>query len=427
MRRLAKQSRKDTVLSKRDYQTITEVNTAEVLFKKAGQLSFSYRLSKVESEFGLVGIGAFLSADHDINLGISVTQDGNSKSETGINIGKEWTRFGKYLSVGQDASEVRVTMSVDKACSLFIWGLNISILALPEKIKKSNPTEEILSQIHLMPETLYLSHASAIDENLTISDLKSCVLNAASKRIIHLKKCAYCQRKLPLDPKKPGVLSFHKHNAKISGHQNECRACKKWRINDSFNPLRTVDQLHESSVITRERSLFLREPEILQKIKDRQGAGLKGIIWERFGRKCFRCKKPLQLKEVHLDHTRPMAYLYPIDEHATCLCAVCNNYKTDRFPVDAYTSMQLKELSKVTGLSLEQLTKKDVNEVELQRMINDIEVYARSWDPKAFAATARKIKEYRPKVDLFALLEAKDKKAYKQLMRALSERPDPVK
>jgi hypothetical protein len=100
------------VLSKRDYQTITEVNTAEVLFKKAGQLSFSYRLSKVESEFGLVGIGAFLSADHDINLGISVTQDGNSKSETGINIGKEWTRFGKYLSVGQDASEVRVTMSV---------------------------------------------------------------------------------------------------------------------------------------------------------------------------------------------------------------------------------------------------------------------------------------------------------------------------
>src|SRR5207244_3589985 len=137
---------------------------------------------------------------------------------------------------------------------------------------------------------------------------------------------------------------------KLSKHQNECRACKKWRINDDFNPKRTTDQLHESSVITRERRLFLRDPERLQAIKERSGAGLKSQVWERFGRRCFYCNRSLDLDEVHLDHTRPLAYLWPIDEHATCLCGEHNNQKQDKFPVDFYTDAQLHELADICGL-----------------------------------------------------------------------------
>lgn len=40
---------------------------------------------------------------------------------------------------------------------------------------------------------------------------------------------------MPVDPNRLGALSFHKHNDKATSHQNECRACKKWRINDSFS------------------------------------------------------------------------------------------------------------------------------------------------------------------------------------------------
>ncbi len=223
-----------------------------------------------------------------------------------------------------------------------------------------------------------------------------------------------------------GSLSFHKHNAKKTHHQNECRSCKKWKINDSFNPLRTTDQLHESSVITRERKLFLREPQILQAIKDRTGAGLKSQIWEKFGRKCFYCKKSLKLDEVQLDHTRPLAYLWPIDEHATCLCAEHNNLKKEKFPVDFYSRIQLEELSQICGLPVKDLSRKALNQIELKRILQDIATYAMEWEPRTFAATARKIKELQPAVDLFAILKERNPQVYEDIVKQLADRPDPV-
>jgi hypothetical protein len=243
---------------------------------------------------------------------------------------------------------------------------------------------------------------------------------------IHLKKCSYCDRLLPVDPARLGALAFHKHNAKLTKHQNECRACKKWRINDQFNPIRTKDQLHESSVITRERKLFLREPEVLQRIKDRTGAGLKSKVWERFGRKCFRCDRPVALEDYQLDHTRPLAYLWPIDEHATCLCARCNNEKKEKFPVEFYTLQQLTRLAKITGLALTELQKKQLNEEELARILGDLSAFARDWEPRTFLATARKIKELRPDIDLMQRLGEVDQIEFERLDQELRERPPPV-
>lgn len=231
---------------------------------------------------------------------------------------------------------------------------------------------------------------------------------------------------LPVDMNRLGTLAFHKHNAKRTFHQNECRACKKWRINDSFNPLRTVDQLHESSVITRERKLFLREPQRLQEYKRRTGAGLKSQVWERFGRRCFYCDKSLKLSDVQLDHTRPLAYLWPIDEFATCLCAAHNNQKTDKFPVDFYNRTQLRELSRITGLPYRELVAKAVNQYELDRIWDDIATFALEWEPRTFAATARKVTEMLPEVDLFGRLYDVDPELHDELMASLADRPPGV-
>jgi hypothetical protein len=241
---------------------------------------------------------------------------------------------------------------------------------------------------------------------------------------IEVKKCSYCGRLLPTGPGQQGKLSFHKHNVKRSGHQNECRACKKWRINDSFNPLRTVDQLNESSIITRERRLLLKEPEILQRIKEREGRGLKSIVWERFNKRCFYCEKKLALKEVELDHTRPLAYLWPIDEYATCLCSEHNNHKKDKFPVDFYSTEQLEKLAAITGLPLEALRTRSVCQPQLDIIRRDVIDFARQCDPRAFNAIARKVVEIQPDVDLWAELKKADVKVYEQVKAAADQRPD---
>ena len=184
--------------------------------------------------------------------------------------------------------------------------------------------------------------------------------------------------------------------------------------------------MHESSVITRERKLFLRDPEILERIKDRNGAGLKSIVWEKFHRECFRCLRKLALDEVQLDHTRPLAYLYPIDEHATCLCADCNNFKRERFPVDVYTEPELRRLSEITGLPYTELVRKEVNQPELDRILENIVEFAQAWDSRMFNATARKVKELLPDVDLFQALRAADEAVFNEVVANLAERPEAV-
>ncbi len=129
---------------------------------------------------------------------------------------------------------------------------------------------------------------------------------------------------------------------------------------------------------------------------------------------------------MHLDHTRPLAYLWPIDEHATCLCPEHNNQKQDKFPVDFYTEAQLQELADISGLSYEELSAKEINDEELQRILDDVVSFAEQWEPRTFAATARKIAEILPDVDLFAVLDESDPEVHSELMQQLAERPPAV-
>ena len=73
-----------------------------------------------------------------------------------------------------------------------------------------------------------------------------------------------------------------------------------------------------------------------------------------------------------LDHTMPLAYLYRLDETATCLCGSHNSQKSDHFPVDYYTEDELIELSKITGLSLNQLHSRSVNQEVLDLLVKNV-------------------------------------------------------
>jgi hypothetical protein len=405
MRRLASQERDDTYGSRRDYQEITNRISARLV---QGIHKFEYDVPSIDGESNLFAVGGFLSGSSEFTVTVILSaEELVVREEVAVNSG--WTRFG-FIIEDEHCEKFEFQLLCPDGEYIDCWGLvadRPSSTALPSSIISE------LDKTHLIPETLYLSHDDAED----VSEIPGV--------IIRVKKCSYCQRYLPVH-RNLVSSSFHNHASKISGFQNECRSCKKWRINDTFNPLRTPDQLHESSVITREKSLLLREPEILQRVKERTGAGLRSQVWERFERMCFKCKIPVLLKEFHLDHTRPLSYLWPIDEFATCLCGPCNNAKHDQFPVQFYTVNELQELSGITGLDLDLLVVEDVNEEELNRILENLLDFTRSWDSRTFLSIHRRVQEYRPEIDMFELLEELDVEVFQDLIEKLSERANPV-
>lgn len=422
MRRLAKHSRDDQYATRRDYQEITDHDALSVDLSEANaRIVLQAALSGTETPF--YGFGGYIKPSVSSALSVTLLADEQPVAEKTFALSPNWNRIGLAAEY-KGATDIRVIMQLrGNVRKLGLWGIDCGFVSLPGRLAHVALTVQDLTPAHLCPETLYLPHAQALNLRIDEETSSSLVLHPAGSRI-SLKKCAYCGRKLPVDRKRPGAIAFHRHGDKVTGHQNECRSCKKWRINKELNSRRTTDQLHESSVLTRERKLLLHEPEILQRIKNRHsGKGLKSIVWQNFGKSCFRCGKPLKLKEVQLDHTRPLAYLYPIDEHATCLCDLCNNFKKDRFPVDVYNDEQLRELSRITKLPYAKLKRKDINEPVLREILADITRFADTWTPRMFNSTARRVKEMRPEIDLFEVLRRQSPAAYDRVIEGLKKRP----
>ena len=155
------------------------------------------------------------------------------------------------------------------------------------------------------------------------------------------KYCILCNTLKPLE-------FFDNHTSRNSGHQGECRLCKKV-YNDIKNGTRLTDQHREA---TQKRRLLL---DIAGNPK------INSIeIERRYNNKCFFCGKDLSgiydKREKPLDHTLPVYYLWPLStENATLLCHECNGKKSGRWPSQFYTNKQLKDLSVLTGYEYELL------------------------------------------------------------------------
>ena len=76
---------------------------------------------------------------------------------------------------------------------------------------------------------------------------------------------------------------------------------------------------------------------------------------------------------MNLDHTRPLAFLWPLDGTATALCKSCNGLKRDRSPQDFYTVEALARLSQITGIPLEDLQHDRPNEAALDLLLERLD------------------------------------------------------
>lgn len=161
------------------------------------------------------------------------------------------------------------------------------------------------------------------------------------------------------------------------GHQLECRACKKYYVNFALNPLRNAQQFKEDGL--RRRALevlvntLLDQDLIHHEYENRTKKQFTEHIWKKFDKRCFKCAKKLKINEMHLDHTMPLAYLYRLDETATCLCAEHNSKKRDSFPADFYSNEERIILSQITGLDYAVLSSRTPNMKVVELLIENIE------------------------------------------------------
>lgn len=204
---------------------------------------------------------------------------------------------------------------------------------------------------------------------------------------LHCKKKAPCTHSLfssyridNIDELKPENLehSYIKNGFVHSyyGHQLECTACKKYYVNGALNKLRDSQQFREDSL--RRRALEVLVNKLLERnivhfeFRNKNKKEFSEYIWEKFGKRCFKCGKKLSLDEMHLDHTMPLAFLYRLDETATCLCSEHNAKKRDRFPVEFYTDSELDKLQKITGIDKNIIRSKQANPEVVKLLVENV-------------------------------------------------------
>jgi hypothetical protein len=148
-------------------------------------------------------------------------------------------------------------------------------------------------------------------------------------------------------------------------------------VNTALNHLRTSTQHREDALRRRAFELLVRKllniDWIYHSFRNLNGIEFDKFIWEKFDKKCFNCDKNIASpRDMDLDHTMPLAFLYPLDETATCLCSTCNSSKSDLFPIDFYKEEQLVKLSTLTGLSMKILSSRFPNERAIKELKNNL-------------------------------------------------------
>lgn len=155
------------------------------------------------------------------------------------------------------------------------------------------------------------------------------------------KYCTVCNTIKPL-------YMFDRHAARRSGHQGECKLCKRL-YNAIKNQTRLTDQHREAA---QKRRMYL-DLSGGRKIDEE-------AVRRRFNNHCFKCGtnlRGLDAKEAPLDHTLPAVYLWPLTtENATLLCREHNGEKSGRWPSDYYSGDELGRLSILTGIPYETLS-----------------------------------------------------------------------
>ncbi len=170
---------------------------------------------------------------------------------------------------------------------------------------------------------------------------------AVADKANYWKQCGTCGRVLP-------GSAFDRHAGWGSlEKQLECRSCKAV-INTTLNPLRTQQQLHESSSKRRAAELLLEG--------ENQHVDLDELF-ERFDSKCFKTGVTIDKSDRGtwaIDHILPSKWLYPLSsQNAALLSTKANAAKNDKWPSDFYTNEELIRLAQITGADLSLISKRE--------------------------------------------------------------------
>jgi hypothetical protein len=267
---------------------------------------------------------------------------------------------------------------------------------------------------------------------------------------LFLKSCNRCGRFLPINtqPNERLTLSFSNHCVSRApcrhssfgriqdadrpgfiveldyGFQLECRFCKKFFVNAPLNPQRTAGQMKEDGARRRGFELLLEHlnqgsPQL--EFKNRTGEDLANYVYRRFRGRCFKCGKEFQSRRsMHLDHTRPLALLWPLDEYATALCDVHNSEKRDRAPIDYYTKDELRQLARITGLTVSQLADPAPNLAAIRKLKKNLDWFFDEFLP---GGELGKIREGKATAELMirALQKAVDKDPHGPIIDLIAE------
>ena len=357
-----------------------------------------------QSNVWILAIWWFFKPSKNITFSFSIESSGISSKKTFELESNKWVSIGLDLELDLNG----IWKEVDAKFTIWLigedqvnidykyfqyWSINYEYFIENDVYRHFSNSKKYIC----FPEQFYFDYDYLIGNKNTKWD------------ILILKGCNRCKRYLPINPtNEREQLSFSNHctsnapckdawffNYKINytdfsveelgeilhdssyklwtwllfsyyWHQIECKACKKFFVNAPLNPLRTSTQHREDSLRRRafERLVdnLLDLTWIYHKYKIANQEEFDTMIRKKFGKKCFKCGKTIEkTNDMDLDHTMPLVFLYPLDEHATCLCPACNSAKGGLFPVDFYTSKQLEELSRKTWLWMETLLSRKTN------------------------------------------------------------------
>lgn len=330
---------------------------------------------------------------------IACTLQGGPDKRTLTQYGhKSWNKAGS-MWVAQDTSpvEVKFTLTAKTKGSVALYAPVCG--RVRHTYLEGARTKLMQNMYQSAPEALFISKDDAGEVTIEAAE-------GASRfdQSLILKSCNRCGRYLPVNvPIERDQLSFNNHcvathlrpcrHSTFSnlrniedtkdvlkldyGYQLECRFCKKFTVNAAHNPQRTSAQMKEDGARRRAFELLLAEllggaPQL--GYRHGKGTELADDVWNRFGCACFNCGAKLSTpRDMHLDHTRPLALLWPLDITATALCGSCNSSKHDRAPADFYSPDKLAKLAKITGISPTDLAKTHPNEEALALLLRRLD------------------------------------------------------
>lgn len=364
---------------------------------------------KVFKDRYIYAVGIILSSLSPVEITITIF-GANKSSQQSMTVsgGEDFIKFGveyDFLTSREHPTLIELTFSAVADTEIIIVRFEHG-LVYHERFENEDLKEHYYNSKRAItiPEQFYLSG----DEQI-----KGCVSHFSP---ILLKSCNRCQRFLPINffserqqisfsnhcvsqaPCKHSTFSSYKltNSAYVPqslakkfgavnsiirsyyGHQLECKACKKFFVNAPLNPLRNSAQHREDSLRRRAFEILigdlLNKNWIYHEYRISNKKEFDESIWERFGKKCFKCSVSIPSpSEMDLDHTMPLSMLYPLDKTATCLCPKCNSAKSDIFPIDFYSKKELKNLSEITGLPLKTLLSRKSNLIVTRALKNNLE------------------------------------------------------